>query len=145
MILVTGLGWFVLEVIDVIDGDGGTDGITDCSTNGVGVGFWFGVSIFNDAIDDETDDGCGSVDGTALACVAFNVSFVSILSADCCVETKCIIKFSFPFTLLKIAFFSSGKSILLRELGSFSFDIIIRLLSNGKLTRPTKSFLVFLY
>ena len=62
MIIVTGLGWFVLEVIDIIDGDEGTDGITDWSTNGVGVGF--GVSIFNDAIDEETDDGSGSVDGS---------------------------------------------------------------------------------
>jgi len=53
-----------------------------------------------------------------------------------------MIRFILPFTLLKMAFFSKGKSILLREFGSFSFEIIIRVLSKGKLTLPTKSFRV---
>jgi hypothetical protein len=46
-------------------------------------------------------------------------------------------------TLLKIVRFSKGKSIRLYALASFSFEIIMRLLSKGKLTRPTKSFLVY--
>ena len=67
----------------------------------------------------------------------------NMLSMDSIDVRKWMTKFSLPFTLLNMVFFSSGKSILLRELVSFSLEIIIRLLSSGRLTRPIKSFLVY--
>lgn len=65
-----------------------------------------------------------------------------ILFRDSTDDMKWTIKFSFPFTLLNIVRFSSGKSMRFRALASFSFEIMIRLLSSGKHTRPTRSFLV---
>ena len=153
----TGLWWF--EFKDAIETDDGILGITDCSlfvddedACACVDSLVLLLLMLIDAIEEERDtaDPLSLVDEAFEACWWWCVpevdpdSAASIVSTDCKEDTKWTITFSFPFTLLKIAFFSNGKSILLREFGSFSFDIMIRLLSNGKLTRPTWSLRVLI-
>lgn len=68
-------------------------------------------------------------EGSGEAASAVGVVVVEVIKrSSACVEvTKCTIRLSLPLALLNRDFFSSGKSILLKAFGSFSFDMIIRL------------------
>ena len=109
----------------------------------LGVGFVFDWLVFS-GVSSFAIEGTvliGGWTGGALAGTA--IVSANNASIACTDDTKWITRLIFPFTLLKMVFFSNGKSILLREFGSVSFgDIMIRLSSSGKLRRPTKSFFV---